>query len=183
MMNQENTAPVPHLSVRELQPDDIERIADYWLGASPEFLTGMGVDLDKMPPRAHWQTMLGAQLKQDYPEKQSYALIWELDGQAAGHSNVNKIVYGESASMHLHLWRPENRIKGCGTRLVKMSLPHFFRNMKLKKLYCEPYALNPAPNKTLEKAGFQFIKTYITTPGFLNFEQEVNLWEFDAGWL
>jgi hypothetical protein len=44
-------------------------------------------------------------------------------------------------------------------------------------LYCEPYALNPAPNKTLEKLGFKFLKTYTTIPGWINFEQEVNLWE------
>ena len=64
-----------------------------------------------------------------------------------------------------------------GTQLVKMTLPYFFKNLQLKKLYCEAYALNLAPNKTLEKIGFTFIKKYTTTPGFLNFEQEVNKWE------
>lgn len=47
----------------------------------------------------------------------------------------------------------------------------------MKKLYCELYALNPAPNKTLEKVGFTFIKEHITVPGLLNFEQPVKLWE------
>lgn len=58
-----------------------------------------------------------------------------------------------------------------------MGLPWFFKNLKLKKIYCEPYALIPAPNKTLEKVGFKFVKTYVTTPGRLNFEQPVYLWE------
>lgn len=48
--------------------------------------------------------------------------------------------------------------------------------MELKNIYCEPYAQNPAPNKTLAKAGFLFVKKYTTIPGYLNFEQEVNQW-------
>jgi len=79
--------------------------------------------------------------------------------------------------MHLHLWNKDVRKKGYGTRFVKLSLPYFFGNYQLKKLFCEPYALNPAPNKTLEKAGFEFIKEYTTIPGFINFEQPVCLWE------
>jgi RimJ/RimL family protein N-acetyltransferase len=60
--------------------------------------------------------------------------------------------------MHLHLWYPDKRIKGMGVQLVKKSLPYFFNNLHLKTLYCEPYALNPAPNKTLPKVGFEFVK-------------------------
>jgi RimJ/RimL family protein N-acetyltransferase len=64
-----------------------------------------------------------------------------------------------------------------GVQLVKKSLPYFFNNLHLKTLYCEPYALNPAPNKTLPKVGFEFVKEYITVPGHLNFEQRVCLWQ------
>lgn len=78
--------------------------------------------------------------------------------------------------MHLHLWNTNTRQKGIGTKLVKKSLPFFFNNLKLQTLYCEPYVLNIAPNKTLEKVGFKFDKKYITTPGSINFEQEVNRW-------
>lgn len=79
--------------------------------------------------------------------------------------------------MHLHLWKNDLRKTGLGTELVKMTLFYFFEKLNLKILYCEPSALNPAPNKTLKKTGFEFVKEYITTPGFLNFEQKVNLWE------
>ena len=104
-------------------------------------------------------------------------MIWQMDNEPIGHCNVNKIKFGEEAYMHLHLWNSDGRKKGMGAELVKMSLPYFFEKLELKKIYSEPYALNPAPNKTLVKAGFTFVKEYITTPGFLNFEQPVNLWE------
>jgi RimJ/RimL family protein N-acetyltransferase len=100
-----------------------------------------------------------------------------LNDQPIGHCNVNKIIFGEEAYMHLHLWQNNTRQKGMGATLVKKSIPFFFKNLKLKRLYCEPYALNPAPNKTLEKIGFQLVKEYVTVPGYLNFEQPVKRWE------
>ncbi|MUV02499.1 hypothetical protein GN157_02150 [Flavobacterium rakeshii] len=60
-----------------------------------------------------------------------------------------------------------------------MSTAAYFNNLKLKKLYCQPNAFNPSPNKTLEKAGFRFVKEYITTPGSITFEQAVKLWEIN----
>lgn len=165
------------LSVRELQQKDIEPLTAYWLTASPEFLIGMGVDLQKMPRPEEWSMMLNEQLQTSLKDKKSYCIIWLENDVAVGHCNINKIIYGEEAYMHMHLWNNASRKKGNGTAFVKLTLPYFFENYQLKKLYCEPYALNPAPNKTLKKAEFTFVRKYTCVPGILNFEQEVNLWE------
>jgi len=164
------------LAVREITADDIPLLVDYWLNSDPEFMQGMGVDLAKLPEKAVLEKMLSSQLSQDYAEKQSYALIWLIDQKPVGHCNVNKIEFGKSAFMHLRLWQSEHRQKGMGSTLVNLSLPHFFEKLKLETIYCEPYALNPAPNKTLTKLGFTFEREYITTPGYLNFEQPVKCW-------
>lgn len=165
------------LSVRELQDFDIDLIVNYWINSDKSFLIKMGVDLNKLPSSTELTQMLKAQLSLPVKEKRSYCIIWCLNEKPIGHSNTNPTKFGEKANMHLHLWNSDNRIKGLGTELLKMTLPLFFENLKLKKLYCEPYALNPAPNKTLEKIGFDFIKEYITIPGSLNFEQPVKKWE------
>lgn len=165
-----------NLSVREMQESDIQLIADYWLTSSKEHLLGMGADPEKIPSREGLTSMLQAQLQLPYSQKQAYCIIWEADGQAIGHCNINNITFAEEAYMHLHTWHADKRRKGAGLELVKMTLPFFFRHFQLKNLYCEPYALNPAPNKTLEKAGFTFVKKYVTTPGSITFEQEVNRW-------
>lgn len=165
------------LSVRELQEQDIVPLSQYWFTAEPSFLIGMGVDLDKMPKEEEWMNMLAEQVRTPLEQKKSYCIIWEIDKVAVGHSNINKIIFGQEAAMHLHLWKPGIRKRGMGTELVKMTIPYFFRNYKLQTLYSEPYALNPAPNKTLEKAGFQFVKEYVTVPGWINFEQPVRRWE------
>ncbi len=165
------------LSVREISSEDIGFIIDYWLNAEHAFLKSLGVDVSKIPSKKKWEVLLSQQLNTPYEEKKSYCIIWQLNGKPIGHSNINKIIFGQEAFMHLHIWNSEVRKMGLGTQLVKMSLPYFFKNMNLKKLYCEPYALNPAPNNTLKKVGFEFVKEYITIPGFLNFEQKVNLWQ------
>jgi RimJ/RimL family protein N-acetyltransferase len=166
-----------NISVREIRTIDIDLLADYWFNSTPEFLKGMGADKDKLPTRTQFAQMLTEQMSAPIEKKKSYALIWELDGTQIGHSNVNNMLYGKEATMHLHLWKSDSRKRGIGTQLVRKSLPFYFKNLKLDTLICEPYALNPAPNKTLEKVGFDFVKRYRTTPGYLNFEQEVNRWE------
>lgn len=167
----------PSLNVREIKLKDIDLIADYWLKSDPDFMVSLGVDLNKLPKREDFIEALTQQINSPIESKKAYALIWEIDGKAVGHSNVNPLEFGKQATMHLHLWQSENRKQGLGTELVKMSLPFYFRNLKIQKLISEPYALNLAPNRTFEKIGFTLTDTYKTIPGTSNFEQEVNRWE------
>lgn len=167
------------LSVREIQHSDIELITQYWVTAEPGYLMQMGVDVSKVPNKDQWIKILTEQLDQSPEEKQSYCIIWQLDNKPIGHSNINKILPGKEAYMHLHIWYAEVRKKGLGTAFIRMTLPYYFENYHLQTLYCEPRSLNEAPNNVLEKAGFTFVRDYVTIPGWLNFEQEVSLWEMN----
>ena len=165
------------ISVREISQEDLDPIISYWLDSDHSHLIGMGVDLNKMPDRTQWRHMLSEQLSASYENKNSYCIIWLIDNVAMGHCNVNKIIFGKEAYMHLHIWNASSRNIGLGMEFIKMTLPYFFENLKLKKIFCEPYALNPSPNNLLRKFGFQFVRKQTTIPGYINFEQEVNLWE------
>jgi RimJ/RimL family protein N-acetyltransferase len=168
------------IAVREMRVDDIDLIADYWLLSEPAFLEGMGVDISKLPDRKGLSDYLNEQLRLPYHSKNSYALIWLYDGNPIGHCNLTDIIHGQEASMHLHMWNSDLRQKGIGTELLRSSLPWFFRNTNVKRLICEPYALNPAPIRTLPKVGFRFEKEYRTTPGSLSAEQLVQRWILEA---
>ena len=168
-----------NLQVRDLLPEDVPLLADYWSGLTEAQLQAMGADPAKMPPRETFVQMLSGQLALPVKERAAHPLLWLIDGKPSGHCNVNQIQAGKHAHMHLHLWESGNRQRGAGSELVRQSVPHFFRDLDLETLYCEPYAQNPAPNKTLRKVGFTFVKTYVTVPGSINFEQEVNLWELN----
>ena len=162
------------LTVREMQASDIALIVNYFVSAKPNFLLGMGVDANKLPNREKWIDLLHNELHKKDKEKAFYYIIWEIDGEPIGHSNINKIAFGKEAYMHLHVWKEQKRKKGMGLQFVRMTLPYYFDKFQLEKLFCEPYALNPAPNKTLIKAGFKFMRQYETTPGWINFHQKVN---------
>jgi RimJ/RimL family protein N-acetyltransferase len=169
-----------HTSVSELEQADIPLIVAYWSKSDRQHLANMGIDVAKIPSRDELYHWLQTQLDTPIEKRNAYCMIWKVNGIAIGHSNTNPTTFGEEAYMHLHIWNNELRKKGLGTSLLRLTLPYYFENLKLRKLYCQPYALNPAPNKTLEKAGFHFVKEYVTTPGWLNFEQPVCLWEMSA---
>jgi len=162
------------ISVREMKENDIEQIVEYFTNATPEFLMRMGADPNKLPSKEKWIRILQREFRKDNKEKDFYYIIWQNDEKSIGHSNINKIKFGKEAYMHLHLWRKESRQKGIGLQLLQETLPFYFRSFKLQELICEPYSLNPAANKTLVKVGFEFIKEYETTPGWINLHQKVN---------
>ena len=163
-----------NLSVREITESDIKLIINYFHNASPEFLLGMGVEKENLPDKVEWANLLLKGLAKKKLDREFYFIIWQFDGYTIGHSTINKIIFGKEATMHLHIWKNENRQKGIGFNLLKQTMPYYFENFKLKKLICKPYNLNPAPNKTLKKIGFELVKEYTTTPGWLNFHQRVN---------
>ena len=160
---------------------DISLIIDYFLGSAPGFLRGMGVDINKLPGKKEWSKIISDDFEQPVERRKFYYVIWQINDIPVGHSNINDIIFGEEAYMHLHIWDLNNRNKGDGSYFIKESLFYFFQKFKLQKLFCQPYALNPAPNHALHNAGFEFIKKYETIPGWLNYKQFVNLWVLDIG--
>ncbi|MBI3724660.1 GNAT family N-acetyltransferase [bacterium] len=156
-----------------------ESVVDYFHDADDAFLEVMGVDRKRLPERETWIQRLLADLERPDAEKQTFFLGWEYEGKIVGHSNINKIRYGEDAFIHLHIWHPELRRGGLGTLFFKRSANAFMKRFRLKRLLCEPRAENAAPNKVLSKLGFRFVKRYRTVPGQINHEQEVNRYELD----
>lgn len=164
------------LSIRELENKDIETFASYWLNADASYLAAMGVDKNKLPTKEQFFLFWEVQLALPLEERSSYCVIWEKNNIPIGHSSTRPTHFGKDAYMHLHLWRKDQRGKGNGFELVQLTIEHYFERLRLTDLYCEPFALNPAPNRVLEKAGFELVKEHITNPGPSNFIQQVKLW-------
>jgi RimJ/RimL family protein N-acetyltransferase len=153
---------------------DYERMVDYFLQSDVAFLRGMGVDPARLPAREAWLGRLLPDLDRDDGEKQTYFLGWFYDETPVGHCNVNQIRYEDAAYLHLHSWHAPLRRSGLGTEFCRRAAQAFMQKFSLQRLYCEPYALNPAPNRVLSKLGFRLVKRYRTIPGLINFEQDVN---------
>jgi len=164
-------------STREMTPTDAEQVVDYFSNADEAYLQGMGADKSKLPVREEWIAAIQAELNKSFKEKKLYYVIWEVDGKAIGHSNINHITFGQEAFMHLHIWEMQNRRFGNGLELVKQSIPKYFELFQLQKLRCEPFAGNAAPVRLLEQVGFEFVEIYETTPSIICFPQEVRRFE------
>lgn len=166
-----------NLSVREMEKSDIKLIVDYFINADSEFLKAMGADKSKLPKRSEWIKKLNREFEKPNEQKEFYYIIWLLDNQPTGHSNINNIDFGQTATMHLHLWKSDSRKSGLGFEFLNRTIPLYFKNFNLENLICEPYSKNIAPNKILKKVGFEFIREYETIPGWINFLQTVNSYE------
>lgn len=121
----------------------------------------LGVDPIRLPPKDAWTSLFKAQFSLPVPKRRGCFAIWLMDGRAIGFSSCDKIVFGEQANMHLHVTEPSLRQQGIGAQCVRESVDLYFRALEIKQLFCEPHAFNIGPNRTLQRAGFRYVKTYI----------------------
>jgi hypothetical protein len=82
---------------------------DYFYKADDPFLRGMGVDRLKLPERDTWLDALLADHEKPERERDRFYLVWIFRGRRVGHSSINKIVLGDEAFIHLHLWKSQLR--------------------------------------------------------------------------
>ncbi|MGP8122827.1 MAG: GNAT family N-acetyltransferase [Xanthobacteraceae bacterium] len=139
----------------------------------------LGVDPSCLPSPGAWRKRLDHEFSLPLVERANILVAWTLDDALVGFSTADKIVHGERANMHLHVVDRDRRHQGLGTVCVRESVAIYFSILKLKRLFCEPNAFNVAPNRTLQKAGFKYLKTHMTVPGPLNYHQAVTRWVFE----
>lgn len=164
------------LVVREMAVAEAALIIDYFHGSTPEDLELLGVDPTRLPPPESWRKHYAKEYAAPVRDRSALLVIWELDTVPIGFSTADKIVYGEQAHMHLHVVDPQRRGSGIGSACVRETANLYFEKLALERLLCEPNAFNVAPNRTLQSAGFRYVKTYMTVPGPLNYHQAVTRW-------
>ena len=164
------------LTVREMTIDETDLISDYFHTSTVEHLEMMGVDPSRLFTSQAWRQ----RYEQDYALPRDHralmAVVWLDDDTPVGFSTADKIVFGERANMHLHVLALERRNSGLGVPCVRLTVDLYFETLKLKSLFCEPNAFNPAPSRTVQAAGFRYVKTHMTVPGPLNYHQAVTRW-------
>ncbi len=169
------------LSVRPFETEaDYAAAIGYFIDGGNAFLTGMGIDVAKLPTREEWLRTAMRDHGRSPEERDRFYLAWLYDGARVGQSSITHIVPGEEAHFHLHLWRADLRGGGIGTAFVRLSAAYYFARFSFARLISEPHAENPAPNRALQKAGFRFVKRYRTVPTPTSFEQDVNRYELQA---
>ena len=155
---------------------EVGLIIGYFHGSSSEHLNMLGVDPTRLPDPIAWQERYAREYGQPVEKRKVVLVIWDAESGPVGFSTADTIAYGREAKMHLHIVKPEQRRIGIGAACVRETVRIYFDALKLERLYCEPNALNVAPNRTLQKVGFKYLKTHETVPGPLNYHQAVTRW-------
>jgi RimJ/RimL family protein N-acetyltransferase len=169
------------LDVRAMRLDETGIIVDYFHGSTPEHLDTLGVDPARLPDPDRWRHGYERQHALPLEQRTAFEVVWLLDDETVGFSTVDKLRFGDEANMHLHITRPERRRSGLGVELVRRTTALYFETLRLQRLFCQPNALNTAPNRTLQAAGFRYVKTLMTAPSPLNYRQPITRWVLEPG--
>ena len=167
----------PKLVVRELQLADVDLRINYFHDSTDEYLEILGVDRARLPTREAWRAFYEEDDARPLSERLHYGVIWELDGETVGFSSSDQIEIGRQAFMHLHVTDPSRRQAGLGARFVGLSARHYFEVLQLQRLFSEPHALNVAPNRALQRAGFRYVSSQEGRPG------PINRWQVSTRWV
>lgn len=167
------------LSVREMRIEDADIRIGYFHDSTDEHLARLGVNRSLLPTRAQWRSHYELDAARPVPERQEYSLLWLRNSDIVGFSSTDRITFGEEAFMHLHLLDGDLRNAGLGTEFVRQSARTYFEVLQLDRLYCEPNALNVAPNRTVQAAGFRYLFSHHATPSPINMPQISTRWVLD----
>ena len=110
----------------------------------------LGVDRGRLPEV--WRESLDHEFERPIEERQYYSLLWLIDDETVGFASTDRLRFGDQAFMHLHIVEPLRRNRGYGMRFVRRSAQIFFETLDLQRPFCEPNALNVAPNRTVQAA-------------------------------
>jgi RimJ/RimL family protein N-acetyltransferase len=158
--------------------DFVVRVA-YFHEATDEYLARLGVDRSRLPDPGEWRDRFAANLVLPLEQRSEYGVVWELDGVLVGFSTADQIQFGAEAHMHLHIVEAERRAGGLGTRFVRLTAAHYCDALQLAHLYCEPNAFNVAPNRTLQSAGFRYVRSRHCRPAAINVPQTTTVWVYE----
>jgi RimJ/RimL family protein N-acetyltransferase len=134
-----------------------------------------------MPEPGLWRQNYQREYAQALEQRTSFQVAWLLDDEIVGFSTLDKLRFRDQANMHLHIVRPERRRSGHGVEFVRRSAALYFDTLQLQRLFCQPNALNTAPNRILQAAGFRYVKTLMTAPSLLNYRQPITRWVLERG--
>jgi RimJ/RimL family protein N-acetyltransferase len=136
--------------LRDLTPDDIPPIVDYWLLAPEEYLVFMGVDRNRLGSReVIHQRYLNA-IRTDDPAQFSISLAVTLDERLVGYALLNR--YSEDVNYsHWHIIDPGLRARGLSTALYPFRIKAYFDLAPISQLIHQTRTRNLGVNRMLDK--------------------------------
>lgn len=147
------------VTVRDLQESDIPFVLDYWYRSPPGFIEAMGVDLAKMRTESEMRTGLTQKIRDNLrlPKSSLNALAIIHRGEAIGFHVLNPLFENDYGIFHAHLWAPDFRRRGVGSRSYPHACRMFIERFNLRRVLFKTPLQNVGAIRTKEKLGIRSI--------------------------
>lgn len=136
--------------IRDLTPEDIPAIADYWLLSPDEFLNSMGIDRARLGCRQDIHRRFSSAIRIGNEAQSSMALAITLDERFVGYTLLNHY----SADVDYSHWHIiDARLRGCGvsTALYPHRIKTYFDLAPISRLIHQTRTRNVGVNRMLDK--------------------------------
>lgn len=152
------------LVLRDLTPDDIGPLVDYWHDADPSYLEFLGVDAETLGTREDTRRRFEGLIRTGDPEQDRVAFVSTLDDEVVSYVNFH-FVSADENYLHCHIIRPQLRSRGLGSssfgNMMRIAFAEF---PAMDRLLFVTQPHNSKVNGMLHKVGLTFERRYLDDP-------------------
>ena len=153
---------------RDLRPDEVETIVNYWHDGDPDFLYSLGVDPAKLVSR-------DATRERILSPGRVYFVI-ELNGDLVAYTNLNFRSQSEACA-HFHALKPTARVKAVMYVLFPNVIRTLFSCFPLARIEMQTLPANRNIDRLLRRFGLEPRRKFIAHPDGLARPGELDIWE------
>jgi RimJ/RimL family protein N-acetyltransferase len=136
--------------LRDLTPEDIPAIIDYWLSSSDEYFAFLGVDRQRLGGADDIRTRYLNAIRTGNPVQPTIALAVTLDAQLAGYTLF--VRHSPDVNYcHWHIIAPNLRAQGLSTALYPHRIKALFDIAPISRLIHQTRTHNLPVNRMLDK--------------------------------
>lgn len=137
-------------ALRDLGPDDIPAIADYWLLSPTEFLDHIGIDRKRLGTAEEIHGRFAGAIRTGDKAQSRIGLAIMLDERLAGYTLLNR--YSDEVNYsHWHIMLPELRCRGISSTLYPHRIKTYFDLAPMTRLIHQTRTRNVGVNRMLDK--------------------------------
>lgn len=135
--------------LRDLEPDDIEAIVEYWHGGGAD-LAHLGIDLSRLGTPDDMRRHYRERIRTGDKAQGAIGYAVTLDGNFVGYTYLNQ--YGpDSNYSHWHITQADRRARGITSALYPYRIKMYFDTTNMARLIHQTRTRNVGVNRVLDK--------------------------------
>jgi RimJ/RimL family protein N-acetyltransferase len=135
--------------LRDVAPEDIEKVVRFWYDSGDDFLDFLGIDRARLGSEDDTRRRFQRAIRTGDPDQASVAFAITVNSDFAGYTLLNRYTPDVNYS-HWHITTPALRGLGLSTALYPHRLKTYFDAFQMNRLIHQTRTRNVAVNKMLD---------------------------------